>query len=466
MFTGTGRPEALLIILLASSILQFAAAFLAVRLVRHTGRRLSWLLIAVAIIGMTMRRLLGLAEAVPAQPGISDYVFEWIGLGVSALLLAGVALIKPLFLSIRETSDKLARSKAMYEELVQSASSLILRLTPEGRITFVNEYACRYLGVAPEDLLDNDVCEVLHAKAPQGQDAPPLSNLFVGHLEPMMRFECEVRRADGSPTWVGWASSPARDLDGRIREYLCVGLDINDRKEKERLREDVQGILRHDLKSPLAGIISLASALRTTGNLDEEQVEGLEAMEDSATRLLEMINRDQDIYKLETGLYAMHPAPVDMAAVARNVAASQARQTEGRAHILLTVDGQPDHGGAAAPIQGDEMLLYSMLTNLVRNALEASGSDLPATVSLTTGPELVLSVHNAQAVPEDFQPRFFEKFATRGKRFGTGLGTYSAKLIAEAHHGSIALHSSETDGTTVTVRLPASPPASDSFATP
>jgi len=57
-------------------------------------------------------------------------------------------------------------------------------------------------------------------------------------------------------------------------------------------------------------------------------------------------------------------------------------------------------------------------------------------------------------VPESIRDHFFKKYVTAGKLKGTGLGTYSAKLIAEAHGGMINMQSSEDSGTTVTVQLP------------
>ena len=53
------------------------------------------------------------------------------------------------------------------------------------------------------------------------------------------------------------------------------------------------------------------------------------------------------------------------------------------------------------------------------------------------------------AVPADIRDSFFDKFTTRGKHHGTGLGTYSARLAAEAQGGSIGLETSEDLGTKV-----------------
>ena len=68
---------------------------------------------------------------------------------------------------------------------------------------------------------------------------------------------------------------------------------------------------------------------------------------------------------------------------------------------------------------------------------------------------LRISIQNSGAVPADIRTHFFEKFVTSGKQGGSGLGTYSAKLLSEAQGGTIALEVSDTaNTTTVTVTLP------------
>ena len=50
--------------------------------------------------------------------------------------------------------------------------------------------------------------------------------------------------------------------------------------------------------------------------------------------------------------------------------------------------------------------------------------------------------------------RFFEKYATSGKKKGTGLGTYSARLMAKTQGGDIELDSSKPGMTGIVIRLP------------
>ncbi|MCP4757778.1 MAG: ATP-binding protein, partial [Proteobacteria bacterium] len=65
-----------------------------------------------------------------------------------------------------------------------------------------------------------------------------------------------------------------------------------------------------------------------------------------------------------------------------------------------------------------------------------------------------IAIHNAGAIPEEIRDTFFDKYVTFDKMGGTGLGTYSAKLMVETIGGGIGLETSAKDGTTITVTLP------------
>ncbi|MBU4192936.1 MAG: hypothetical protein KKD85_11560, partial [Proteobacteria bacterium] len=107
----------------------------------------------------------------------------------------------------------------------------------------------------------------------------------------------------------------------------------------------------------------------------------------------------------------------------------------------------------------DAVKLRRALENLIKNAVEAS-EDKPVSVDIGMDRDCRISISNAGLVPLSIQPRFFEKYATEGKRGGTGLGTYSARLVAEKHGGSIAMCSAPDTGTTVSVRIPREQPDS------
>jgi CheY-like chemotaxis protein len=114
----------------------------------------------------------------------------------------------------------------------------------------------------------------------------------------------------------------------------------------------------------------------------------------------------------------------------------------------------------AAPVyaQGEELLCYSTIANLLKNALEASpeGEEVRVTlrrISDGDGDCVALDIHNAGQVPEAAHAQFFQKYNTWGKPGGTGLGAYSARLMARVQRGSLRM-ASGPEGTPLSLRLP------------
>jgi DNA-binding response OmpR family regulator len=242
-------------------------------------------------------------------------------------------------------------------------------------------------------------------------------------------------------------------VKARVRNHLAL-------REAARLREDVERIMRHDLKSPLTAVVSLPQLLCMADNLEEHQREMLGRIEEAGYILLSMVNLSTALFKMERGGYALDPEPMDLAAVVRKVFAGVEDTAAMRGMALvLEIDGAEAAPDQAFDAVGEELLCYSMLANLVSNALDASPRGEAVRVGLDRDGESVrVAVVNAGAVPEAVRERFFEKYATAGKSRGTGLGTYSARLIARAHGGDIAMQS-EGGVVTVTVTLPLRPAA-------
>ncbi|WP_319466399.1 transporter substrate-binding domain-containing protein [uncultured Pseudodesulfovibrio sp.] len=226
--------------------------------------------------------------------------------------------------------------------------------------------------------------------------------------------------------------------------------------EAAELREDVERVSRHDLKNPLTNILSVPQLLMMSDNIEEYQKEMLKRVEASGYAMLQMINNSLDIFKMERGAYKFNPIDVDIAAVVRKVLLDQESVSNSKElSMSLLLEGVPMDEHETVMIQGEELLCYSMLSNLVRNAFEASPEGEAVTVELHREDGVALAIHNMGAVPEGIRDYFFEKYATSGKARGTGLGTYSAKLIAEVHGGTMGFITSEEHGTTVTVKFPA-----------
>ena len=268
--------------------------------------------------------------------------------------------------------------------------------------------------------------------------------------------EYTIERKDGGLVPVQKTVSRVM-IDGKLHMVENF-IDVSEQKKLADLKEHVDRIMRHDLKSPLNGIISLPDVLllEDDGHLTESQREILGYIQASGYKLLNMINLSLDLYKMETGSYEYFPAVVDVYAVARSVLKDLFELINYKKIVIREqFEGKDVDKDFSFEIRCDEFLIYSLLSNILKNAVEASPSG--ETITLDTkeiAGEVVILVHNMGAVPDSIRDTFFDKYVTADKSDGTGLGTYSAKLITETMGGSISYESSSEKGTTITVELP------------
>lgn len=201
------------------------------------------------------------------------------------------------------------------------------------------------------------------------------------------------------------------------------------------------------------GIIGLPRLLRKADNLTDKQREMLTVMEGAGMQMMDLINQSLTLYKLESGTYRYHPADTDWLEIIQRAVRDLQAQRSGDQTVEITLDGSPADEDAHLVIPGDPTLLYGMVANLLKNALESSDNK-PVRVDLTSDDPCTVEIHNALAVPEEIRNTFFDKYATSGKGNGTGLGTYSARLAVKAHGGEIAMRTDTDTGTVVRVELP------------
>ncbi|MBF0230925.1 MAG: response regulator [Desulfamplus sp.] len=232
-----------------------------------------------------------------------------------------------------------------------------------------------------------------------------------------------------------------------------------------RLREDIENITRHDLKTPLNGIINFPMLIKLNGELNEIQTQYLEHIAACGYKMLNMINISLDLFKMERGVYPFKPEPVDIVGVICNIIRElQQDINTKRISISFMVKGSEvdtrqknnieNSKAKTFIIQGEMLLCYSMLSNLIKNAIEASHEYGQIDIILSDfGEKAMIYIQNQGAVPPDIRDHFFEKYVTSGKQKGTGLGTYSAKLIAQTQNGEIKMVTSEEDGTSIIIYL-------------
>ncbi len=223
-------------------------------------------------------------------------------------------------------------------------------------------------------------------------------------------------------------------------------LDISDEKRREAL----ELIFFHDVLNTAGSVKGLADLMNDPGMPETGLREVAGMVGDSAGRLVEEISAQRALSAAEMGELKVSPQEVH----SLELLDQMVRQFHSNSIVwgkAVVVDAATE----ACDLVSDPLLLRRVLTNLVKNALEAVTPGATVTLgSHRDGEWVCFTVHNAVVIPLVVQAQIFTRsFSTKGN--GRGLGTYSIKLITEKYlGGQVSFVSTEAEGTCFTARYP------------
>ena len=344
----------------------------------------------------------------------------------------------------------LRRSERRLSSLIRQAPVGVFETDSKGLLVFANERMQRQTGRPLETLLGIGWTDSIHP-----EDRPEFLHHWQLTLDQRRELDRELRVLNprGAQLWVSCRIRPMRDSASRITGYLGVLGDITDRKKAEALRTDVESVVRHDLKSPLGSVQNALELLQMLGPLNMEQSQVLSEVRILTRRMLGLIALSVDLHAMEAGVFVPKPESLDLCAVLEDLRAELRPLVEGKS---LRLEIASSCGQEPFFVLGERRLVDAVFSNLLKNAAEASPEGGEIQVRLwTEGREAVASIRNLGTVPQEIRGRFFEKYATAGKAHGTGLGTYSARLMVRTLGGRVTLDTSEPDATTLIVHMQA-----------
>lgn len=225
----------------------------------------------------------------------------------------------------------------------------------------------------------------------------------------------------------------------------------------EDARELLNGVLAHDLRTPLAAILTSAETLALDRTLSGRQQKIAARIKSSGRRMQGMIADLLDFTR--TRLRTALPVSLQSGNVGTLVKDVVAEVSTSRPNteIVSTLEGD-------LTLLCDPARIEQMVSNLLGNAIEHGEQNKPVTVDARGSEvEITIRVHNhGQAIsPREQEVIFFpmiraalRRQSGQDHRKGLGLGLYIARQIAEAHRGTIVVTSRDPEGTTFTVRLP------------
>ncbi len=360
---------------------------------------------------------------------------------------------------LRSIQLRLEESRDRLTHLYDFAPLAYFTVDRDGLILEANLKFATMLGVNRNRLMHKPMSVFLTSESQE-----PLFKFRQRLLETLRPQTTEIlmQRRDGESFHARLEGVPEMTFSGPTGRVRIAMMDISEQKQAQVLREDVERMARHDLKTPLNAIIGLPRIILMDHNLTQEQRELLAQVEESGYNMLHSINLSLDMFKMERGTYEFTPEAVDLLDMLRKSAREMRSLTDSRnLRWLVMVQGRA-MDGSSPPffIQSEPMLCYIMLANLMKNAFEAAPEGSTVTVSLEQHEaHSCITIHNQGVIPPAVRERFFEKYITTGKKGGTGLGTYSARLIAQTHGGDIHFETSEESGTSLSIVLPYRPAA-------
>jgi signal transduction histidine kinase len=245
-----------------------------------------------------------------------------------------------------------------------------------------------------------------------------------------------------------------KQLENALREGLAERRRANEELARAvRFSEMFVGILGHDLRNPLSGILTAASLLARRSD-SEKVVKPATRIVNSAERMGRMIDQILDFTRLRLGKgIPLERRRIDLAEVCRLV--------------IDEIDGADEAKRMQLDVVGDALGLWDgdrlsqMVSNLIGNALSHGRQAAPVSIRLDgrEAQRIQLEIHNDGAIPADVLPLIFEPFRNgtdrkEARSSGLGLGLFISQQIVLAHSGTIQVASSEHDGTRFVVRLP------------
>lgn len=233
-------------------------------------------------------------------------------------------------------------------------------------------------------------------------------------------------------------------LKHKVRSFLQLYRERLSLAESLRLRDDLVGVVCHELRNPLQAILMTASVLSRTSR-DPEAIKASERLRSSGNRISRIVDELMEHSRARlAGSMSLELRPLDLRLMTEKAMADlQAGQAERR--VFLKVEGSC-HG------VWDPSRLEQMLSQLLGHALRQSDNGAgPVQVTIAgTAVEIWLRVETEGVTPEAQLSQIFEPFRSRE---GLGLGLYIVQQIVFAHGGDIEVTSRDAR-TSFLVRLP------------
>jgi PAS domain S-box-containing protein len=336
---------------------------------------------------------------------------------------------------------------------IEAAPTGMLLMDRNGSIVLVNAQVEKLFGYPRSELLRRPiellVPDRLRANIPdfrKGSFSAPSARTV----------ELYGLRKDGSEVPIEIGLNPLVTSEGEF--VLSSIVDVSQRLEMDRIRNEFISTVSHELRTPLTSIRGSLGLLQSgaMGALPENAAEMVAIAYKNSGRLVRIINDILDIGTIDAGKLTLQMSIVPLAVLLQQSAEANAGFAEkcGVRFLLEPIS-------ASDRVMADPDRLMQVVANLLSNAAKFSPAGAEVMLRVRPGPATMrIEVEDSGAgIPEEFKAHIFDKFAqadaSATRRFeGTGLGLSIARKLVEAMGGSIGFTSVVDQGTVFYVELP------------
>jgi PAS domain S-box-containing protein len=267
---------------------------------------------------------------------------------------------------------------------------------------------------------------------------------FVGHALPL-----RVQLEPGGPLverFVDFVYQPIRDANGAVSGIFVEGSDVTSRKQVEdelraanRQKDQFLAMLAHELRNPLAPIMTAAQLLKV-GTLDARSIANAsEIIVRQASHMTDLVNDLLDVSRVTRGLVALEKEELDLNVIVAAAVEQVRPLIDARRHSLtLQLSGRSAH------VIGDRTRLVQVISNILNNAAKYTAPGGRITLSVTVDEQQVhVGVRdNGVGIAPDILPYIFDLF-TQAERTpdrsqgGLGIGLALVKSLVALHGGTV-----------------------------
>ena len=435
----------------------------------------------------------------PEPPTIPTWLLGALGTAIAGLLAAMLVVVQVRAFNTRlqreivqrrQAQSALQMSEAKYRELVDNASAIILRMAPDGTVTFFNEFAEAFFGYRSAEIIGRHVVGSIVPAVESGsqRDLSGLIEAILADPHSHADSQNENMTRDGRRVWVHWSNRVIHDSKGLPSGVLSIGHDITAQhrlenelaKYRDRLEETVQertvelvvarqeaerlarvkseflANMSHEIRTPLNGVLGFAQiGLRASADPDRAKAAFGRIIE-SGKILLGVINDILDFSKLDAGQLKVETLVYPIARILDETAELLSTWASDK-NLDLRVDRAPDLPTTAL---GDPLRLQQVLINLVSNAVKFTEHGHVTLAATLAADRLVFCVSDTGiGMTMEQQAQLFSPFtqadsSTTRRYGGTGLGLAISKQLLNLMDGDIAVTSEPGVGSTFRISLP------------